>query len=236
MRVLHRGDGVVGLYVEAVDIVQFAIPRFGHHRERPPVFKRNRGSVLYLPVDNGVAYYAHAVRVGDHHGAIEKTGFLDPRGASYLAIAIFREPSSKYGIHGGFSSGENCRDTGANRSDTNLQLSFTADQGAIANLDSFDVCDRIERTGCSFKWNSEVASTLSDLGARVCDTTNQDEQNRDGVNLHRWSPAAIESSSFFTRCSSSVFFISADSKIFACSETRAQSPASAASVSPGNSG
>ena len=43
----------------------------------------------------------------------------------------------------GFSARKNCRDTSANRSDTNLQLSFTADQGAIANLDSFDVCNRI---------------------------------------------------------------------------------------------
>src|SRR5579864_3329950 len=139
--VLHSRVCVFRLHVETIDVVQVAIPSFRNNWKRPPVLDWNRGSVFQLPVDNGVAHNAHAVRIGDHHGAVKKAGFLDPCGAGHLAVAVLGEPSCKYGIHGGFASGENCCDTGTNRSDAHLQLSFAADQGAIPDLDSFDVCN-----------------------------------------------------------------------------------------------
>src|ERR1700751_3124838 len=198
MCVLHSGVCVFRLYVETIDVVQVTIPSLRHNRKRPPVFEWNRGSVFQLPVDHRVPYHSYAVRVGDHHRAVEKAGLVDPNGASHLAIAILSEPPCEYRIHPGFSARKNCRDTSANRADTDLKLPFAANQSLVADLNPFDVCNRIQRAGRSFKWNAEIASTRSDLGGRDKNGANEGEKNYKGKILHRRSSMARDWRSFST--------------------------------------
>src|SRR5204863_9123665 len=63
-----RGD------VEAVDVVEFAIPGFRHHRQRPPVARGIGLALAHAPGDGGVAHHADAVRVGQQHRTLEEAG------------------------------------------------------------------------------------------------------------------------------------------------------------------
>ena len=116
--------------------------------------------MLELPVDHGVAHDADAVGVGDHHRAVEKSGFLDPCGAGHLAIAIFGEPSGKDRIHGALPARENRRHARADRPNANLQFSFAGNQRAIADFDALHIGDGIERARRAFKWHAEIAGSL----------------------------------------------------------------------------
>src|SRR4029077_2277081 len=58
---------VLGLHVEAVDVVEPAVPGFGDHGKRPPIAGRIGLAVGHAPLNDGIADNSHAVRVGDHH-------------------------------------------------------------------------------------------------------------------------------------------------------------------------
>src|SRR5262249_30303840 len=95
--------GVLRFDVEAVDVVEPAVPSFRDNGQRPPVPLRVRLSVRDAPLNHGVANDADAMRVGDHHGSLEQTGFFDPGRSGHFAISIEGPPSGKDGrAHGIF--------------------------------------------------------------------------------------------------------------------------------------
>ena len=79
---------VLGFHMKPVDIIEPAVPRFGHDRQTPPVTGRVRRTVLNPPRDRRIAGHADTVRVCDHDRPFEKTAFFHPGGAGHFAIAI----------------------------------------------------------------------------------------------------------------------------------------------------
>src|SRR5262249_519554 len=92
---VERMEGVLGLYMEAVDVVQVAVVGFADHGSRPPISVCVRGAMFDAPCDHGIVNNAHAVGVGDHDRAVEKSGIVDPGAAGKLSSAIEREPAGK---------------------------------------------------------------------------------------------------------------------------------------------
>ena len=182
----HSGLGVFGLYVEAIDVVQIAIPGFGDDRERPPIFERQRGAVLQLPGDNRVAHDPHAVGVGDHHRTVKKAGFIDPGGASHFAIAVFGEPAGKNRIDGRLASRKNGGDAGAHGAFAHFQFSFAGNQGAVADFDAFHVGDGIERAGRAFEGHAQVAGARSRLSGGRGGHQEQCSQQNQSFHFHQW--------------------------------------------------
>jgi hypothetical protein len=58
----------------------------------------------------------------------------------------------------------NGSDAGANGALADFEFAFTGDQCGVAYLDSLHVGNRIVRTGCAVKWNSEIARARLGLG------------------------------------------------------------------------
>src|SRR5260370_426908 len=101
-------EGVLGLDVEAVDVVEPAVPGFGNDGKRPPVAGGIRLAMRDAPLDDRVAHHANAVRVGDHHRSFEEAGFFDPGGAGHFAVAVERPTAAKHWIvHGVLPAWEN---------------------------------------------------------------------------------------------------------------------------------
>ena len=105
--------GVFGMDVKSIDVVEPAVPGFGDNRQRPPVAFHVRRAVFDFPGDDGVAYYADAMRVGDHHGTVEEAGIVDPGGAGHFAVAVEGEPGGEDGVIAGFAARMNRGDAGA---------------------------------------------------------------------------------------------------------------------------
>ena len=124
MRGVERVESILGFHVESVDVVQPAVPGFGHHGERPPVAFHVGRAVLDFPGDDGVAHHADAVRVGDHDGAVEKAGVFEPGCAGHLAVAVEREPAAEDGVVGVLPRGRIGSDTGADRTFADLQFAL----------------------------------------------------------------------------------------------------------------
>ena len=149
--------GVFGLHVESVDVVEIAVPGFGDDRKRPPVAFHIGRAVLDLPGDDGVANHANAVRVGDHDGAIEESGVVDPGCAGHFAVAVEREPGGENGVVAGLSARMNGGDAGAHRAFADFEFAFAGDERGVADLDSFDVGDGIVGAGSAVEGNAEIA-------------------------------------------------------------------------------
>ncbi len=143
---IKRGGNVFRLHVESVDVIQKSVEGFRNYWQIPQIESR---AALQVPLDIRVSHDAYAVRVGDHHGAVEESGFFDPGGSGHLAVAILRIPSGECGIGERLSAGENDRDAGANIGSLN--------QRCVADLNSGDVRDGVQRAGCSIERNAEIA-------------------------------------------------------------------------------
>src|ERR1700732_3939063 len=105
------------LDVKPVGVVQKPIISFGHDGKGPKSPAEAIGSglalMLDLPGDVGITHHADTMRVSNEDGAIQKTGFLEPRGSSHLAIAVEREPSPECRIIGLLSARPDGGDPGA---------------------------------------------------------------------------------------------------------------------------
>jgi hypothetical protein len=91
-------ESILRFHVEAVGVVEFAIPGFGNYRQGPPIAGSVRRPVLDPPLNDGIAHNADAVGVGDHGWAVEKTGLVNPRRARHFPIPVQAEPSRENGI------------------------------------------------------------------------------------------------------------------------------------------
>src|SRR6202043_3268108 len=106
VRGIERVENVLGFYVESVDVVEIAVPGFGHDGQRPPVAFHVGLAALHFPGDDGVADYAYAAGVGDHDGAVEESGIFEPGCAGHFAVAVESEPCAEDGIARAFAPGK----------------------------------------------------------------------------------------------------------------------------------
>ena len=77
---------VVGGHVEAVDVVEVAVPRLGDHGQRPRLDAGRQ--LLDLDRDQGVAHDPHAVGVRDGDRRVQQADLLEPRQPGHLAVAV----------------------------------------------------------------------------------------------------------------------------------------------------
>ena len=110
-RAVERREHVLGLHVEAVDVVEQAVVGLGHDRQAPGLQARPR----HLPLEDRVAHDADAVRVGDRDRALEEAALLEPRRPGHLAVAVEREPGAEHGIAARLAARVDDGDAGAHR-------------------------------------------------------------------------------------------------------------------------
>src|SRR4051812_27962083 len=106
------------LDVEAIDVVQVAVPRLRHYGEAAVEHVRKPGPA---PFDHGIAHRPHTVRIGDgdriwHHPVV-----LYPRRAGHFSVAIEAEPAGKNRRQIAFAPRKYGGHPGANRSNAYLQ-------------------------------------------------------------------------------------------------------------------
>jgi hypothetical protein len=73
MRAVESVKSIFGLHVKSVDVIQIAVPSLGHNRQRPRIAVFIGAMMLQAPGDHRIPYDADAVRIRDHHWALEKT-------------------------------------------------------------------------------------------------------------------------------------------------------------------
>ena len=129
-----RRPRVGGGDVEAVDVVEGAVPGLGHDRERPGLDAV--GQLLDLEGDECVADHAHAVGVGDRHGGVQQADLLEPGQAGHLAVAVEPVVGRIDGIAPHVAVvRHHDRDAGAHV--------VALDHGAVADPDAGHVGDRV---------------------------------------------------------------------------------------------
>ena len=95
MRAIESVKSILGFHVESVDVIQIAVPGLGHNWQGPRIPVLVRPMMFQTPGDHRITNDADAVRIRDHHGALEKTRLFDPGRAGHLAVAVLGEPSGK---------------------------------------------------------------------------------------------------------------------------------------------
>jgi hypothetical protein len=177
-------EGVFGVNVESVDVVEPAVPGFGDDGQRPPVAFHIGRAVFNLPGDDGVADDADAVRVGDHDGAVEEAGIVDPGGAGHFAVAVEGEPGGEDGVVAGLAAGMNGGDAGADRALADYELAAAGDEGGVADLDSFDICNGVVGAGGAVEGDAEIAGAGLGLG-RGGDGQGEDRKEKEELRAGR---------------------------------------------------
>jgi hypothetical protein len=98
MRAIERGVDVGGAHVEAVDVVELAVPGFRHLPAATTSSRRHPACPGARDRRWRIAHHADAVRVGAEHRAFQEAGFRDPVAAGHLAVAIEREDAANTGV------------------------------------------------------------------------------------------------------------------------------------------
>ena len=97
------------------------------------------------------------MRAGDHDGAFEEAGFLDPVRARQFAVAVEAEDAREYGVLQRHPPArQNCGDARAHS-----MLAGAFDECRVADCDRRNVGNCVERSGSAVERNAEPA------GARV---------------------------------------------------------------------
>src|SRR5882762_8779036 len=164
VRGIESVENVLGFYVESVDVVEIAVPGFGHHGQRPPVAFHVGLAALDFPGDYGVTNHADAVRVGDHDGAVEEAGVFEPGCAGHLAVAVEREPGAEDGVVRILAAGMNGGDAGADWAFSDFELAAAGDEGGVSDFDAVDIGDGVVRSGVAVERDAKVAASGLGLG------------------------------------------------------------------------
>src|SRR5262245_2588271 len=158
MRIVDCVERVLGFDVETIGVVEPAVPRFRDNRQRPPVTGGVGLAMTHAPLNDGVANDTDAVRVGNHDGAFQKAGLLDPGDPGHFTVSVLRKPSSEYRIvHGIFTAGENGGYTGADRAFADFEFALAGNQRGVPDKDAGNVGDGILRARRAVEGNAEVA-------------------------------------------------------------------------------
>src|SRR5207245_3761691 len=79
--------------------------------------------------------------------------------SGHLAIAVEVEPAGEYGVPRIFPAWQDRGHSGAHWADANLQRAVTGYQRCVADLDTFNVCNCIQRPRLAVKGNAQIAGT-----------------------------------------------------------------------------
>ena len=136
---------VLGVDVEAVDVVEGAVVRLADDRERPDVVPHPVGPRGGL--DQGVAHHPDAVGVRDPDRPAKHPGLPDPLEPGELAIAVEpMRPGEDRLVPDVAVVRHDRGDAGPDRSRARLQRAVARDQGRVADADAADIGDGIERS------------------------------------------------------------------------------------------
>src|SRR5271156_674053 len=149
--------------------------------------------MLPPPGDHGVTHHAHTMRIGNGDRAFQKPGLLNPRCSRHLTVAVLREPPSINGVRIHFAARKDDRYSGPDRSLAHLQRAVAGDQRCLANLDTANVGDGVQRSRCSIKGHAKVPSTR--CGLRVhCRCHHEEDTEQEWrlfpVKVHAWNAIA----------------------------------------------
>ena len=157
-------EGVFGLHVESVDVVEIAVPGFGDYGQRPPVaFHVGLPCLTFQAMTASRTTPTLCVLV-IMHGSVEEAGIVNPGGAGHFAVAVEGEPGGENGVVAGLAAGMNGGDAGAHRAFADYEFAFTGDQRGVADLDAFYVGDGVVGAGSAVEGNSEIAGAGLGLG------------------------------------------------------------------------
>jgi hypothetical protein len=155
---------VLGLHVEPVDVVEGAVPGLGDDRQRPGL---ERLLVFDRPGDCRVADDTDAVGIGDEDGAFHEAPFLDPGGPGHLAVAILREPAGEDRVVRFLAARQDRRHPGPD--------GVALDERRVADLDTADVSDRVQRAGRPVEVDAEIPRARARLQGRQAETAGEQD-------------------------------------------------------------
>ena len=134
---------VLGPDVEAVDVVERAVPRLADHRQAP---EHLAAVVLtHLGLDERVAHDADAVRVGEADRRGQAARLADPLEPGQLAVAVQAMAAGEQRLEP--LARHDDGDAGAHGALAAAQRAVTLDQRDRADADALDVGDRVEWPG-----------------------------------------------------------------------------------------
>ena len=167
--------------MEAVDVVEAAVPRLGDDGQRPLVMAQ--AVLAHVPLDHRVAHHAYRVRIGDRHRAPQKPRLLDPGRPRHLPVAVHREPRGEHGVGRVPAAGEDRGDARADGPLPHHEPAAARHQRAMPDLDAGDVGDGVEGAGGAFERDADVAGALATLrgGGR---RPGHGERENEGRELH----------------------------------------------------
>src|ERR1019366_1030763 len=177
VRGIQGVEDVLGFHVESVDVVEIAVPGFGHHGQGPPVAFHVGLAALHFPGDDGVANQADAVRVGDHDGAVEEAGVFEPGSAGHLSVAVEGEPGAEDGVVRVPAPRMDGGDAGGDRAFTDFELAAAGDERGVSDFNAVDVGDGVVRPGSTVEGDAEVAGTGLGLGQGESAGTEKSTEN-----------------------------------------------------------
>ncbi len=141
---VERARDILWFQVEAIDVVQPAVPRLRHDRQAPPVTSLVRRPMRQAPGDDRVARHADTVGVRNYDRPFEESAFLHPGRAGHFAIAVQAESAGVNRIVERVMAARNNRGhAGAHRAFADFEFSLAADQSRKTDFDPGDVGDRI---------------------------------------------------------------------------------------------
>ena len=140
----ERRVQVLGVDVEAVDVVERAVVRLADHRQRPDRVAHAVGPRGRL--DQRVAHHPDAVRVRDADRPAQHPGLPDPLEPGELAVAVepMRPGEDRLGPDVAVVRDDG-GDAGADRSRARPQRAVARDERRVPDADAGDVGDRVER-------------------------------------------------------------------------------------------
>ena len=151
--VVEGRENMFPAHMEAVDVVEEAVPGLGDQRQAPV----RGGEVLLRPGDGGLVDRSHAVGVRDHHRPFEDAPVPEPGGAGHLAVAVQGEPGGEDPAAAPPAPGEDRGDAGAHRALADPERALAADDRAVADLDAGNIGDRVQRPRRAVEGDAEVA-------------------------------------------------------------------------------
>ena len=151
---LERAKDVLRPHMETIDVIQMPVPGLRRRPAATTSSPRRRRPWPYAPGDDGIAHDTDAVRVGDQDRPFHRTGFVDPRSAGHLAIAVQCEPAA---IHAGVERVGATRQDGGDPRPHFAAIGEILDQRHLPDRHSRHVGDRIQRTGFAFEGHAEIA-------------------------------------------------------------------------------
>ena len=161
---VQRVERVFGLHMEAVDVVEFAVPGFGDDRKRPPVAAKIGRAVLkrHLMVASRTTptLWVLVIMTGPSRKPDSSTQVVPV--ISPLPLSE-NHPAKTGSIDALLAAREDGRHAGAHRPLPTTSLPFAGDERGEADFDASDVGDGVERARSAVERNAKIAGARRGL-------------------------------------------------------------------------